>query len=375
MKKRYLLLVLLLGFFFIPKNTFAQSITPSYTQIYWQAYPYSDSSDVQNSAFESSQNQLYLWGSSFADFHLNRNGLLVTYPTLGASTYQYKVRFYIATNTNYIGLNKKASCNLWSPDIYNQSCSVDGSGITTDISGGGGYTTHYVDISYNFSTYGSNYVEFWIWYDNMKLTPKLTKFGYKILSFEGQIDPTSIIVDQNTTIINNGNKTNEKLDEANQLQKETQEEIKKQTEEQKKTNDTLKDDNTDEASTKGSGFFNSFTSESHGLSGIVTAPLQMLQSLTTATCKPLKFKLPFVDNEVTLPCMRSIYEQHFGVFFTLWQTITTGLISYNVCLNFYKKINEYVAPLLCTTVSKPNLVVANSYDTFETIKPSRRKKN
>lgn len=37
--------------------------------------------------------------------------------------------------------------------------------------------------------------------------------------------------------------------------------------------------------------------------------------------------------------------------------------------------NEYVAPLLCTTVSKPNLVVANSYDTFETIKPSRRKKN
>lgn len=35
--------------------------------------------------------------------------------------------------------------------------------------------------------------------------------------------------------------------------------------------------------------------------------------------------------------------------------------------------NEYVAPLLETTISKPNLVVANSYDTFETIKPSRRK--
>lgn len=223
-KKLFLFLIPLL--FFIPKNTFAQSITPSYTQIYWQAYPYSDSSDVQNSAFESSQNQLYLWGSSFADFHLNRNGLLVTYPTLGASTYQYKVRFYIATNTNYIGLNKKASCNLWSSDIYNQSCSVDGSGITTDISGGGGYTTHYVDISYNFSTYGSNYVEFWIWYDNMKLTPKLTKFGYKILSFEGQIDPTSIIVDQNTTIINNSNKTNEKLDIAEETRQGIWETIK-----------------------------------------------------------------------------------------------------------------------------------------------------
>lgn len=36
--------------------------------------------------------------------------------------------------------------------------------------------------------------------------------------------------------------------------------------------------------------------------------------------------------------------------------------------------NEYVAPLLETTVSKPNLCVANSYDTFETIVPVKRKK-
>lgn len=344
MKKRYLLLVLLLGFFFIPKNTFAQSITPSYTQIYWQAYPYSDSSDVQNSAFESSQNQLYLWGSSFADFHLNRNGLLVTYPTLGASTYQYKVRFYIATNTNYIGLNKKASCNLWSPDIYNQSCSVDGSGITTDISGGGGYTTHYVDISYNFSTYGSNYVEFWIWYDNMKLTPKLTKFGYKILSFEGQIDPTSIIVDQNTTIINNGNKTNEKLDEANQLQKETQEEIKKQTEEQKKTNDTLKDDNTDGAKGSANGFFNDFESSDFGLSDVITMPLAFINGLASNQCNSLVLPLPFVNQNLELPCMTSIYSTYFSSFLTIYQTITTGLIAYWVCINIFRMVQNFKNP-------------------------------
>lgn len=35
--------------------------------------------------------------------------------------------------------------------------------------------------------------------------------------------------------------------------------------------------------------------------------------------------------------------------------------------------NEYVAPLISTTISKPNLFVANSYDTFETIKPGRIK--
>lgn len=121
-------------------------------------------------------------------------------------------------------------------------------------------------------------------------------------------------------------------------------EIKKQTEEQQKTNDILSDDNTDEANDKSSSFFSNFSSETHGLAGVITAPLQLLQSLTSAYCKPLKFNLPFVDNEVVLPCMKSIYEEHFGIFFSLWQMLTTGLISYNVCLNFYKKIRDLQNP-------------------------------
>lgn len=36
--------------------------------------------------------------------------------------------------------------------------------------------------------------------------------------------------------------------------------------------------------------------------------------------------------------------------------------------------NEYIAPLIETTISKPNLYVALSYDTYETIKPSRKSK-
>lgn len=35
--------------------------------------------------------------------------------------------------------------------------------------------------------------------------------------------------------------------------------------------------------------------------------------------------------------------------------------------------NEYVAPLLETTISKPTFDVCNSYDTFEQIRPSRKK--
>lgn len=109
-------------------------------------------------------------------------------------------------------------------------------------------------------------------------------------------------------------------------------------------NDTINDDNVDDASSEGSDFFSSFESNSHGLSGVITAPLRLVNSLTTASCIPLEFELPFVHNQVSLPCMRSIYENHFGVFFSLYQLITTGLICYSVMINLYSKIHNLQNP-------------------------------
>ena len=120
--------------------------------------------------------------------------------------------------------------------------------------------------------------------------------------------------------------------------------IDKQTSENKKFYDNVLDTDTSDSQTKGSNFFKNYNSNSHGLSGIITAPLKFLQSLTGAKCSPLKFELPFVKKEVQLQCMKSIYQTHFGVFYTLWQTLTTGLIAYTVCLNFYKKIRDLQNP-------------------------------
>lgn len=113
---------------------------------------------------------------------------------------------------------------------------------------------------------------------------------------------------------------------------------------QNKTNELLESTDTTGAQEKSSSFFKNFSSDSHGLSGIITAPLSFLQALTSAKCNPLTFDLPFVDKTVTIPCMKAIYENYFGIFFTLWQTITTGVISYCVCLNFYKKIRDLQNP-------------------------------
>lgn len=124
----------------------------------------------------------------------------------------------------------------------------------------------------------------------------------------------------------------------------SEEAIKKQTEETKKINDSINDDKTDVAEQKGGGFFNNFESDSHGLSGVITSPLRLLNSFTTASCNSLSFQLPIVHDNVSLPCMKSIYEDKFGVFFSLWQLITTGLISYNVMINLYSKIHNLQNP-------------------------------
>ena len=151
------------------------------------------------------------------------------------------------------------------------------------------------------------------------------------------VDNSGVISNQNSntqSIINNQNSntnqiTNEQRNTTNAINN---------------VNNTLTNDNTSSAETKGSNFFSNFQSNGHGLSGIITSPLRLLNSLTTATCSPLVFQLPILHNEVSLPCMKAIYENRFGVFFSLWQLITTGLISYNVCINLYSKVRNLQNP-------------------------------
>ena len=110
-------------------------------------------------------------------------------------------------------------------------------------------------------------------------------------------------------------------------------------------NDSINNDNTDGASSEASNFFNSFTTETFGLTSIITAPLNLIQSLTSKTCAPLHLPLPFLDNKyLDLPCMSSIYSQYFGSFFTLYQTITYGIIAYWVCVRLFNLVKDFKNP-------------------------------
>ena len=128
--------------------------------------------------------------------------------------------------------------------------------------------------------------------------------------------------------------------QTNVIQNQTNEIINQQQE----TNDLINDDNVDGGTSEASSFFSNFTTNTHGLTGIITAPLNAINSLTSATCSELVIPLPFVNENITLPCMRSIYTTNFGAFMSLYDIITTGIIAYWVCVRIFGLVKDFKNP-------------------------------
>lgn len=109
-------------------------------------------------------------------------------------------------------------------------------------------------------------------------------------------------------------------------------------------NTTINNDNVSEAENKATSFFNSFSTNTHGLTSIITAPLNAISSITSATCSPLVLPLPFVDEDLTLPCMRPIYEQFFGDFMTLYDIVILGVVSYWIVVRIFSLVKDFKNP-------------------------------
>ena len=130
----------------------------------------------------------------------------------------------------------------------------------------------------------------------------------------------------------------------NALDSAIDEQTQQQQENHEETIDTLTDDDTDESIDEASDFFSNFSTNTHGLTGIITAPLSAIQSLTSSTCQPLVLPLPFVNSNLTLPCMRQIYDDHFGSFMTIYDAITIGIVSYWVCVRIFSLVKDFKNP-------------------------------
>lgn len=130
-------------------------------------------------------------------------------------------------------------------------------------------------------------------------------------------------INSNQQLIDNQQKTNENLENLN---------------------DNITNSDISETENSAGGFFNDFNDNDFGLSDIITMPLSFIQGLANNSCNSLNLPLPFVDKNATLPCMTSIYQQHFGAFLTIYQIITTGFISYWVCINVFRLVKNFKDP-------------------------------
>lgn len=90
--------------------------------------------------------------------------------------------------------------------------------------------------------------------------------------------------------------------------------------------------------------FSDFSSNTFGLTSIITAPLSLIRSLSSTSCIPLNLPLPFVGGTLTLPCMYSFYSSTFGVLFTLYQTITFGIVAYWVMVRIFNMVKDFKNP-------------------------------
>lgn len=111
-----------------------------------------------------------------------------------------------------------------------------------------------------------------------------------------------------------------------------------------KTQETIENTDTQGAQDSAGGFFNDFTTDTHGLTAIITAPLSLISSITSKSCSPLVLPLPFVDKDLTLPCMGAIYSQYFGSFLSIYQVITFGIIAYWVCVRIFNLVKDFKNP-------------------------------
>lgn len=137
---------------------------------------------------------------------------------------------------------------------------------------------------------------------------------------------------------------NTKIDTVEQAVEEVKKAQYEYLNELQKTNQTLTDDNTQGAQDSAAGFFNDFTTDTHGLTAVITAPLSLISKITSASCSPLVLPLPFVDKDLTLPCMSNIYSNYFGSFLSIYQIITFGIVAYWVLVRIFNLVKDFKNP-------------------------------
>lgn len=359
MKKRFLLL--LIPFLFIshvkanevgadiPRNTQTQIELPPTAQCFNSSY------DAINTRFSQGQviEEGFIIGSSTYNCSFGSRGVY-SFSTnfLTDESQLYSLAVYVGNSSGY-GLSSFNKLGIADSTyvarnqiVYNGSNAtlfssrlLSNAGEFYDPTGNVGNPLTYVKYSIIYIVFSahsnSNSIAIDFSWNGSPVNSYL--FGYHL----EPLGPVSNLSQSDVSrIVNNATRDLASQSSINALQ-ETENQIKQGITD---VNDTLNNDDVTESTNEASDFFNGFTTDTHGLTAIITAPLTLISSITSKSCSPLVLPLPFVDKDLTLPCMGAIYSQYFGSFLSIYQLITFGIVAYWVCVRIFNLVKDFKNP-------------------------------
>lgn len=100
------------------------------------------------------------------------------------------------------------------------------------------------------------------------------------------------------------------------------------------TNDTITNDTVTESNNylRNNIVNNSAFNQDHGITAIVQAPINFLQSLNNKTCSSITLPIPHLG-DATIPCMSTIYSTKFSNLYNILKVIINGVICYRLALS------------------------------------------
>lgn len=168
-------------------------------------------------------------------------------------------------------------------------------------------------------------------------------FGYSIESLGS--NPNNLTSNDIQNIINNSSlATASDIQEVQTGINEVKQELNGINDSINNVDNTLNNTDTTGATDSANSFFDNFQTDTYGLSDVITMPLTLIKSLTNSKCVSLKLTVPFVNKNMELPCMSSIYSQYFGSFFTLYQSVTFGFVAYWVVVRIFNLVKDFKNP-------------------------------
>lgn len=93
------------------------------------------------------------------------------------------------------------------------------------------------------------------------------------------------------------------------------------------------------------GWGGQYSSLTHVLLEPINVGLYALDSGTQ--CTPITLTIPFVqnNNQLTIPCMSTIYNGYFSLFFSAFTMIICGIYSYRAIISIFRSLKELLDPM------------------------------